>query len=400
MAEDKQEDKKKLPKGILQRKDGRYQARYMFKGKRYSVYGKTLKEVQKKLRDAKYEIDHGIFAKPEKITVDDWYKTWVKEYREGIVRETTLIGNKKCYLHVKSEIGGMRMQTIRPEHIQRILNKMKREGYSRGYIENTRQTMNMIFEQAYLNGIILTNPVMRSVLPRKESNETNIHRRALTEYEQKTFLECVERRKPFYADIFYVGFSTGMRVGEINALEWKDIDFNKMEIHVNGTMIKVSGKEYYKGATKTGASKRVIPMLPEVAKRLKKHKADQAELKMMLGERWESVKGLEHLVFTTMFGKPLMSLSVGRYINSTVNAINREEEKKAETEHRKPYVMETFSPHAMRHTFATRALEKGIPPRVVQSYLGHSSMDITMNIYTHVTAQLEREEIKKLAGQF
>lgn len=394
------EDKKKLPQGIIQRKDGRYQARYMFNGKRYSVYGKTLKEVQKKLRDAKYEIDHGIFAKPEKITVDDWYKTWVKEYREGIVRETTLIGNKKCYLHVKSEIGRMKIQTVRPEHIQRIINKMRREGYSRGYIENTRQTMNMIFEQAYLNGIVLTNPVMRSVLPRKEETTMNIHRRALTEYEQKTFLECVEKRKPFYADIFYLGFSTGMRVGEINALEWKDIDFNKMEIHVNGTMIKVTGKDSYKGPTKTGASKRVIPMLPEVAKRLKKHKADQAELKMMLGKRWESVKGLEHLVFTTMFGKPLMSLSVGRYIDSTVKYINREEEKKAEAENRKPVLMETFSPHSMRHTFATRALEKGIPPRVVQSYLGHSTMDITMNIYTHVTAQLEREEIKKLSGQF
>lgn len=390
---------KKLPKGISIRKDGRYQARYTVNGKRYTVYGKTKKEVEKKLRDATYEIEHGIYAKPDKITVDSWYKTWVKVYRENIVRETTLAGNSKCYKHVKEEIGDMRLQSVRPEHIQKVLNRMKQEGYSRGYINHTRMTMNMIFGQAYMNGIIVANPVNKSVMPKVEERE-NPRRRALTEYEQKEFLECAEKRKPFYAGIFYVGFSTGMRIGEINALEWTDIDFDNMEIHVTGTMIKVAGKEYRKGPVKTDGSRRTIPMLPEVAKRLKKHKAEQAKLHMMMGDKWKPAKGLENLVFTTMFGKPLMTLSVGRYIDSTVNAVNRTEEKRAAAEHRKPVVMESFCPHSMRHTFATRALEKGIPPRVVQSYLGHSTIDMTMNIYTHVTAELEKEEIRKLANQF
>ena len=390
---------KNLPKGISIRKDGRYQARYTLDGKRYTIYGKSLKEVEKRLRDAKYEIDHGIFAKPDKITVDGWYRSWVKEYRRNAVRETTLISNEKCYKHEKNEIGGMKLQAVRPEHIQRVLNRMKQEGYSGGYIDNTRKVMNMLFEQAYKNGMIVTNPVSRSVLPKTEEREAS-SRRALTEQELKAFLECVERRKPFYAPLFYVGFSTGMRIGEINALEWQDIDFEAMEIHVNGTMIKISGKEYQKGPVKTGSSKRTIPLLPEIAKRLKKHKLEQAKLRMMLGDKWEPVKGLEHLVFTTMFGKPLMTLSVGRYINSTVNAVNREEEKKAGKEHRKPVRMEPFCPHSMRHTFATRALEKGIPPKVVQSYLGHATIDVTMNVYTHVTAELEREEIRKIANQF
>lgn len=393
-------EKNMLPKGISKRKDGRYQARYTLNGKRHTIYGNTQKEVEKKLRDIQYEIDHGIYAKPDRITVDSWYKTWLKEYRLNVVRETTIISNEKCYKHIKPEIGHMKLQAVRPEHIQKILNKMKREGYSGGYIDNTRQVMNMIFHQALMNGIILTNPVERSILPKTEDKKENPHRRALTEQEQAVFLECVAKRKPFYADIFYVGFSTGMRIGEINALEWEDIDFNRLEIHVNGTLIKTAGKEYHKGAVKAGKSKRTIPLLPEIAKRLKKHKAEQAELRMMMGDKWEPVKGLEHLVFTTMFGKPLLTLSVGRYIDSTVNTVNREEEKRAEAEHRKPNLMETFCPHSMRHTFATRALEKGIPPKVVQSYLGHSTIDVTMNIYTHVTAELQREEIKKIANQF
>ena len=116
------------------------------------------------------------------------------------------------------------------------------------------------------------------------------------------------------------------------------------------------------------------------------------------GLRCERTDGIRQ--GTTMFGKPLLTLSVGRYIDSTVNAVNREEEKKAAAEHRKPELMESFCPHSMRHTFATRSLERGIPPKVVQGYLGHSTIDVTMNIYTHVTAELEREEIKKLASQF
>ncbi len=175
---------KRLPKGISIRKDGRYQARYTLNGKRYTIYGNTLKEVEKKLRDAKYEIDHGIYAKPDRITVDAWYKIWLKEYRENVVRETTVIGNKKCYLHVKPEIGQMKLQAVRPEHIQRVLNKMKSEGYSGSYIENTRQTMNMIFYQALMNGIIITNPVEKSVLPKVETGKSDTHRRALTEWEQ------------------------------------------------------------------------------------------------------------------------------------------------------------------------------------------------------------------------
>ena len=76
---------KRLPQGISIRKDGRYQARYTLNGKRHTIYGKTQKEVEKKLRDVKYEIEHGIYAKPDKITVDTWYKTWLKEYRVDVV---------------------------------------------------------------------------------------------------------------------------------------------------------------------------------------------------------------------------------------------------------------------------------------------------------------------------
>lgn len=396
MEEDR---RKRLPPGISIRKDGRYQARYTFDGRRHTIYGKDLKEIQKKLRDAKYEIDHGIYAKPDRITVDAWYQTWVKEYRENVVRESTLVSYKHYYRHIGKMIGKMRVQAVYPEHIQRILTKMRSEGYSAGYIGKVRALMNLIFKQALLNGIIIVNPVERTVLPKKGNTE-NIHKRALTEQEQKRFLDYVENEMPFYADIFFLGFSTGMRIGEITALEWSDIDFKNMEIHVNGTMVNIAGQKLHKGPAKTARSRRTVPMLPEIGRRLKKHKVEQAKLRMKLGDKWEPAEGLQNLVFTSPFGKPLWRAYVSKIIRTVIDRMNEEEEKTAGKEHREPVRIDYFCPHAMRHTFATRALERGIPPKVVQSYLGHSTIDVTMNIYTHVTAELEREEIKKIANQF
>ena len=396
MAKDKG---KRLPPGISVRKDGRYQARYTFNGKRHTVYGKDMKEVQKKLRDAKYEIDHGIYAKPDRVTVDAWYQTWVKEYRENIVRESTLASYKHYYRHIGKVIGGMKVQAVYPEHIQRVLNKMRGEGYSAGYIGKVRALMNLIFKQALLNGVIIANPVEGTTPPKKGGAE-NIHKRALTEQEQRRFLEYVEKEMPFYADIFFLGFSTGMRIGEITALEWSEIDFRNMEIHVNGTMVNIAGQKLHKGPAKTATSRRTVPMRPEIGRRVKKHKVEQAKLRMKLGNKWEPAEGLRDLVFTSPFGKPLWRTYVSKIIRTAIDRMNEEEEEAAGKGHREPARMEYFCPHAMRHTFATRALERGIPPKVVQGYLGHSTIDVTMNIYTHVTAELGKEEIKKIANQF
>lgn len=126
---------KRLPKGVSKRKDGRYQARYTLNGKRYTIYGKTQKEVEKRLRDAQYEIDHGIFAKPDKITVDTWFETWMREYQSNTIRETTEVLYRSMYKHhIKDSIGHMKLQAVRSEHIQTLLNQMKNKGYAPSFI--------------------------------------------------------------------------------------------------------------------------------------------------------------------------------------------------------------------------------------------------------------------------
>lgn len=253
---------KKLPKGISVRKDGQYQARYTLNGKRYTIYGKTQKEVEKKLRDAQYEIEHGIFAKPDRVTVDSWFKVWKEEYAASSMRENTIAHIDSMFrYHIKPEIGHMKMQDVRTEHIQMLLNKMKKQEYSLGFIKRVRNVLSQMFKQAYRNDMIMRNPVENAVTP---SGKAKKERRVLTEQEQTLFLKYAKESE--YELIFALGFSTGMRIGEIQALQWNNINFKDLEISIEGTLIKVDGKEYRKGPAKTKGSVRTVPLLPDVAR--------------------------------------------------------------------------------------------------------------------------------------
>lgn len=392
---------KKLPKGISLRKDGRYQARYTANGKRHTVYGKTQKEVEKKLRDAMYEIDHGIYAAPDRVTVDSWFRTWMEEYQRNVIRETTEALYRSMYKnHIQDAIGHMKLQAVRTEHIQALFNQMKKDGYAPSYIRRFKNVLSRMFKQAYQNDLIMRNPVEKTTTPKESRRQQEGSHRGLTEQEQAAFLRYADELEPQYADLFCLGFATGMRIGELFALEWGEVDLAGNEVHITGTMVKIDGKEYKKGPTKTDKSARTIPLLSEVAKRLHKHKIRQAEKRLMLGDKWKPVEGLEGLVFTTPFGRPLSRGVIYNSIDRVIGAINHDERMAAGREGREPAIFEHFSSHTMRHTFATRALERGIPPKVVQEYLGHKKIDTTLDIYTHILSETKREEIKKIADLF
>lgn len=181
---------KPLPQGITLRKDGRFQARYTFDGKRYTIYGKDLKEVQKKLRDAKYEMEHGIFAKPDWITVEAWFKVWMEEYQSNRIRENTQVLTRSMYEHhIKPQIGNMKIQEVRTEHIQMIFNKMQKGEYAVGFIKRVRNVLSQMFKQAYRNDIILRNPVENAMMPVKQEVS---ERRVLSALEQEFFLKYAQ----------------------------------------------------------------------------------------------------------------------------------------------------------------------------------------------------------------
>lgn len=377
-----------LPRGITLRKDGRYQASYYFNGTRKYLYDMNLDALEVKLRNVRYEIDHGIFTKPERIRLDDWFSTWMNEYKAFELKKGTIENYKRNYrLYISPYLGNCFVKEIRAEHLQKLYNDLMRAGYSYGVINLCAGILSGMFTQLMRNDIIMKNPVKLANLPKKEKRPK---RRVLTDAEQQLFLKYAASSN-FYS-LYRLALATGLRIGELTSLTWKDIDFENESLSVTGTLKYFKDTGFYKDTPKSDSGNRTVPLLPSICKMLKHVRREQNKDRLSAGSKWRPVKGLEHLVFTTKNGEPLKKRTIAYDIDHITDEIN-------ENEKDIPH-FEKFSPHTLRHTFATRALENGIPPKVVQDILGHSSITMTLDLYTHVLPKTKSTEILKIANLF
>lgn len=374
---------KELPKGITLRKDGRYMGRFRYEGEDYILYGENVEKLQNDMEDLRYEVRHGLYEKEQNITVGSWFYTWMEEYKKYEDKAQTCSLYIRTYEgHIKEYIHKKKLKEVRPEHIQKIFNAESKR-VKKQTLTRIKVILNGMFQQAYKNGIIQKNPVQRATLPKLREE---VERRVMTTEEQKIFMEYC--KKVEYGDIFEVALATGMRKGELLALEWSDVDFKKKMLHVTGTLIRVDGK-YQKGTPKSKTSARDIPMLENVRIILKKRRKVQLELKMLLGDKWEPLDGLDNLVFTNEFGNLVNHTSAQYYMKHIQDMIVRDR-----------IDWQPIHIHTLRHTFATRCIENGMQPQVLKTILGHSSLAMTMDLYSHVLPNTKVEEMQKIANLF
>lgn len=382
MALDK--DGKKLPPGITQRPDSRYMGRFSYNGERYTLYDTDLKELKKRLANQKYEVEHGLFAKQDNITVSGWFDIWIKEYKEPTVKRGTVGVYKDNFnSYLKDTIGKKKLKDIRPEHIQKIYNDLNKNGYSRNTIELVSVVLSGMYKQAIKNKIIRENPVPLATLPREEEHKEP---RVMTLEEQKLFMKYSE--DSYLHDMFELALASGMRSGELRGLEWKDIDFKNKVIHVTKTLVYVNN-DYLLDTPKTPTSRRDIPMLDSVITLLKQRKVKQSEERLKLGDKWKYKEGLENLVFTTESGYPINRDMLKQEVNKVILNIQAEHKE-----------FKHITPHTFRHTFATRCIENGMPPQVLKTILGHSKLSMTMDLYSHVLPNTKAAEIQRIANLF
>lgn len=382
MATDK--NGRDLPKGITLRKDGRYMGRFTYQGESYTIYGKSVKEVKQRLCDLQYEVEHGVYEKETELTVRRWFETWIHEYKENSVKRGTVKVYQSSYSNYIDDVfGKKKLKDIRPEHVQKLYNDMKRDGYNTNTIEIASIVLGGMYKQAYKNGLIKKNPVPLATLPKAEQHK---ERRVLTADEQDIFMKYAKKSK--YCEIFEIALSTGMRCGEIRGLTWENVDFQKRLIHVRHTIAREMGG-FMLDTPKTQSSKRDIPMLDNVYALLKKQKKVQSEARLLAGSEWEPAAGLENLVFTTYTGAPIDKGYLKSSIDGIVKHIN---DAGISFEH--------ITMHTFRHSFATRCIEKGMSPQTLKTILGHSKLSMTMDLYAHVLPDTKAEEMQKIACLF
>ena len=374
---------KELGKGILQRKDGNYEARFYDRtGNRRSIYGRSLQEVRQELVVAKAKVIERRDV-IRYITLDQWFETWLDVYKKGCVKPNTIVNYEMMYrLHIKNVLGHIKLTDITKVGVQKVINELDEAGQGYEQQNKARIILLDLFNRAIEDDLLLKNPAKGVKTKAKKSNDEV---RFLTLDEQETFFQYSV--SSFYDNAFNVHVNTGLRPGELFGLLPEDIHLDEGYIDINKTLVYATyetdtKKEFHIEAPKTVQSFRKMPINSTCRTYLEK----QMVLKEIVSQKYPN-EDCPYL-FTTSFNTPIEAQIYIDAIKRVVNAINL---KRNDLE-----AMEPFTGHTFRHTFATRCFEAGIPPKVVQKYLGHATLQMTMDLYTHVTEQKAEDDIEKL----
>lgn len=389
-----------LGPGFSQREDGMYYGRAMVNGVRVAAYSKKLSKCKETLKKKKNDLiakaTLGIDLKRNKeLFLDDWFEEWFTAYKVPCIKESSIPSLKTKYrMSFGKALGDKKVKDILNVDVQTAMITLYQNGTSVSALKEGLNLLRECLEVAKANNIILGNPSIGIKVPWATKTRA---RRFLSVDEQKTFLKFTE--DSWYKELFYVMFGTGMRIGEVGGLKWSDINWDE-GININRALLAQYDdgvKKLKLTAPKTINSYREIPFLPSVKEALLSQKTKQeARIKEIGKKRWRQDGELTDFVFTTSFGSPVTRYIAEREINKVVKAINDAEWEAARQENREPVVFEKVFPHAIRHTFCTRLFEKKLDPKVVQMIMGHSLLSTTMDIYTHVTKEKQKEEFANI----
>mgnify|MGYP002607394434 FL=1 len=379
---------KECGKGISQRKNGLYCARFVDKcRKRHEKYFSSIPEARNWLDEARYADKHDVFI-PSDITVDDWFNYWITNI-VGDLAPNTRRNYKERYEHnIQPVIGRIKLSDVKPLHCKMVLNTMDMD-YAGSTIRQAYITMGTMLKSALMNDLIAKHPMngVRYTKPVRAVSDIKF----LTVAEQEKFLETAKRSHNYYQ--YALILETGLRTGEMIGLTWDAIDWENKTLTVNKTLEYRHDRGYWRaGPPKTQQSYRTIPLTAkayEILERVsyeKQFRKESETLSQVLeyidritGKTSQLVMG--DLVFVNWrTGEPAKNSSYDTHLYKLCDEAG----------------IKRFCMHALRHTYATRAIESGMQPKILQKLLGHASIKTTMDRYVHVTD----ESMLKAVQQF
>lgn len=338
---------------------------------------KKQKEAEKALAELIAKIEKGDYYEHKELLLSDYLNQWYNDYAKHNVSEVTLVFYKDIIDRILIPyIGKIQIAKLKPLQIQSFLSKILEGDISSTTARHYYNVLNIALNQAVKWQIIDVNPCNAVEPPKKEKRKLDV----LTPFEVEKLLEYT---KTCEFSVMYVPITlaimAGLRRGEILGLEWSNFDSEKGLLRITNNMVKV-GSEVKMTTPKTDKSVRTVALLPSTVELLKQHRIKQIENRLLLGDDY--IKN--NFVCTWPNGKTIRP----DYITHTLKKLL----KKCD--------LPDIRFHDLRHTHATLLLLQGVNPKIVSERLGHSKVDITLDTYSHVLPEMQKEAVEKLENLF
>lgn len=338
-------------------------------GKRKSYSGKTKAEVTDKMDLDRADFNRGVYVPDNNMTVGQWVDYWLKTEKEPQVKEQTYAYIQYHFnSYILPYLKDVKLQKLKKEQIENayyeafvVGKKADGTSYSDSTIKQASSYFNRCLKDAVASDKLVTNPHDNVKRPK------GVSAKAINAYspeDQQKIVDYCKNSSSLYDGIFYVLIGTGMRVGECIALEWSDVDLQKQTISISKTIVKTKGGSFVQNSTKTSKGIREISISKNITDYLKKKK-----------QATDQERNTRNLVFPNSKYKTMFETDLRDRFQKICAILD----------------IEYYGMHSLRHTWATRCLEKNVPVKVVSEMLGHEDVRTTANIYQSVLRNQQKE---------
>jgi integrase len=334
------------------------------------------RDAQRELRSILTAIDGGTYADPGKMTLGDWLAQWLDEAQHVVARKTLQRYKEIVDLHLVPALGAIPLAKLQPAQIQayysQALTTGRRDGtggLSAQTVVHHDRVLNVALKRARSLRLIASNPVEDASRPKVEHREIEV----LEPAESAALLARARSTRLF--PIVFLALGTGLRRGEVLGLRWSDVDLERRALTVAQSLEQTKAGLRFK-TPKTKRSRRTIALSPSLVEVLLAHRARQAADRLALGMGRDPAG----LVFTRIDGDPIQPDSVTKMFARIVLRAK----------------IRPISFHGLRHTHSTDLLRAGVHPKITSERLGHASIAITMDTYSHAIPGLQEDAAQRI----